>query len=235
MVKKVYIESVGSEVTIARRKGTRNLRLSIRSDGQIRLSVPYGLPERHATKFIEDKSEWIKKHTKPQFFLKDGMHIGKAHRIKFNWTLEDKIRTRIKNNEIIISVPSYMSENDNEVQQKTLTACERALKNEAVKLLPQRVDFLSKKHHIEFNNLKVKKLKSRWGSCDNNKNIILNTYLMQLDWSLIDYVILHELAHTKHQHHQADFWNFLSEICPRFKELRKQLKTHPTNIFATNF
>ncbi len=235
MVKKVYVESIGSEVTVARRKGTRNLRLSIRSDGQIRLSIPYGLPERHAVKFLDDKSDWIKKHAKPAIKLSQDMHIGKAHRLRFERTNDDLIRTRIKQNEVIVRVPAKYEISDNEVQSKALQASERALKGEAERLLPQRLEFLSDKYSIKYQSLKVKKLKSRWGSCDNRKNIILNTYLMQLDWKLIDYVILHELTHTEHQHHQSDFWDSLSKICPNYKELRKELKTHPTNIFGTNF
>lgn len=235
MIKKIYVESVGSEIAVARRKGTRNLRLSIRSDGRIRLSIPYGVSERYAERFLNDKADWIKQHFRPAISLTDGMHIGKAHRLRFVKDSGDRIKTRIKQNEVIITIPANMNENSAEVQAKALATCEKALKKEAEKLLPQRLEHLSKKHDIDFASLKVKKLKSRWGSCDSHKNIILNTYLMQIDWGLIDYVILHELTHTIHQHHQADFWQSLGQICPDYKNLRKQIKAHPTNVFGTNF
>lgn len=235
MQKSIYFESIDSDVIISRRRGTRNLRLSIRSDGRVRLTIPYGVSQNFAEKFIAEKAEWINKHKKTRHVLRDGMHIGKSHRLVIEKGLNDVVKTRISHNEVKIKIPSYLSEEDAEVQDKTLKACEKALKQQAEILLPQRLEFLSNKHDISYKSINVKKFKSRWGSCDSKKNIILNIYLMQIDWNLIDYVILHELTHTLHQHHQQDFWDELAKILPNYKELRKELKTHPTNVFATNF
>ncbi len=81
----------------------------------------------------------------------------------------------------------------------------------------------------------VKKLKSRWGACDNRNNLSFNTYLIQLEWELIDYVICHELAHTLHHHHQASFWELVEQLYPTYKNARKILKTKQTDIIPTNF
>lgn len=235
MQKQIFVESVGATVLLSRRRGTRSLRLSIRSDGRIRLTVPYGVTEAMALRFLEQKSDWIAKHQKPTYILRDGVHIGKAHRLVIKNEAKARISTRISGNEVRITLPLDTSENDVEAQSVILKTSEKALKIEGERLLPQRLQDLSEKFQLPFNSIKVKKLKSRWGSCDTHKNIVLNIYLMQLEWKLIDYVILHELSHTVHRHHQPEFWELMSQLLPDFKERRRELKTFPTNVIATKF
>lgn len=233
MQKSIYVESIAHDVIIARRKGTRSLRLAIKSDGTIRLSIPYLVSEKQAIKFIDQKSDWITKNHKKQTLLQPNSHIGKSHRLVFENSDVDSVKTRLSTNTITIKLPTNTVWNDARAQTSARKACERALKKESETLLPQRVNFLSSKHNIPYKSCSVKKLKSRWGSCDSNKNITLNIYLIQLDWKLIDYVILHELSHTIHQHHQSDFWDYLSSILPENKLLRKELKKMPTDIIHT--
>jgi predicted metal-dependent hydrolase len=235
MVKELYFEHLDTNVVISRRKGTKNLRITIKNDGKVKLSVPYGVSDRRAKQFLEDKSEWVAKHYKKSKIISDGQHIGKSHRLVVTNIDIDKPKTRISNNLITINLPFNVDTNSDVAQKAISKACERALKIEASKLLPQRLEFLSDKYQISYKSIKVKKLLSRWGSCDNRKNIVLNIYLMQLDWSLIDYVIMHELSHTVHQHHQKDFWEYLGNLLPDFKERRKLLKSKPTDISATSY
>jgi predicted metal-dependent hydrolase len=233
MQKTVYIESVGHNVVIARRKGTRSIRLAVRSDGVIKVSVPYSISEKQAIKFVEQKSEWILKHHKAPILLSPNTHIGKSHVLIFENDNIDKIKSRLLTNKILVKLPIDASWDSSESQQVARKACERALKKESATLLPQRLATISVKTGISYKSCNVKKLKSRWGSCDSHKNIVLNIYLIQLDWRLIDYVMYHELAHTKHQHHQADFWHYLESILPDAKVRRKELKQKPTDILPT--
>ena len=235
MQKSVYAESIDSDVIIARRRGTRSLRLTLRGDGTIRLSVPYGVSDAQAQKFIRDKADWIKSHHTPSITLHEGAHIGKSWRLHFEQTAGDTTKTRLAKNTIIIKLANGARPADPDVQQTTKKACERALQKEAANLLPQRLEMLASKHSIDYSSCSVKKLRSRWGSCDSRKNITLNIYLSQLPWELIDYVILHELAHTYHQHHQADFWQYLETLLPEWKALRKELKSKPTDIMPTAY
>lgn len=235
MQKTVFVEAIGEDVIISRRKGTRNMRLSIRSDGRIRLNIPHKVNDNMAYKFLIEKSEWIKKHQKQSIVLRDGDRIGKSHILRFESTEGDNIRTRLSGNEIIIRLPGSVNPSTAEAQKKIKQACDKALLKEASNLLPQRLEVLSKKYDIPYKSCKVKKLKSRWGSCDTNNDIILNSYLIQLSWPLIDYVILHELTHTQHRHHQPDFWQALEAVLPDYKQRRKEIKQKATEISATTF
>jgi predicted metal-dependent hydrolase len=235
MQKSVYVESLSSDVILARRKGTRLLRLAIKSDGSIRLSIPYMISEKKALAFIEQKYDWIIRNHKKPVVLTDNAHIGKSHRLFFEKTAQSTITSRLTVNSIRVGLPSLTEWDSSLSQANARKACERALKKESQTLLPQRVEALSLKHGIPFKSIAVKKLKSRWGSCDNQKNIVLNIYLVQLDWILIDYVILHELAHTKYQNHQAEFWRYLESLQKDYKQNRKALKMMPTGIIPTIF
>ena len=235
MQKSILIDGLEHPVILSRRKGTRNIRLSIKSDGVVSVSVPYGVPEILARKFVENKAEWILKHHKPASLISDSAHIGKNHTLIILPSKTEKHSTRVTNTEIIIKLPDSLSSTSVMAQKIIKQACEKALLQESKILLPQRLEQLSKKHGISYKSCSVKKLKSRWGSCDNFNNIALNIYLIQLDWTLIDYVICHELTHTIHHHHQTSFWDYLSEIYPDYKNARKTIKAKPTDILQTNY
>ena len=79
------------------------------------------------------------------------------------------------------------------------------------------------------NNLIPKKVllssaKTKWGSCNNKKEIRLNWRLIQSTEHIVDYVICHELSHLKFMNHSQQFWSLVSEIFPDFKQTQTQLK-----------
>jgi predicted metal-dependent hydrolase len=97
----------------------------------------------------------------------------------------------------------------------------------AQKYLTQRVEYFSKIMDLEYSQIKFKKLKSRWGSCDSKKVITLNTQLIKVKKELIDYVVVHELAHIRHMNHSKDFHLHVEKYLPHSQSLRKILKnTH---------
>jgi predicted metal-dependent hydrolase len=235
MQKHVTIEGFEVPILFARRKGTRSIRLSMKGDGTIRVSVPYGVPELLAKRFVLQKRDWILEHLKPAIILKDGQHIGKNHVLYVQEGESTRAHTKVTDTEISVTLPEGQ-EMLGVLGQKTIRkACEKALLAEAERLIPQRLETISKQSGITYNSVVVKKLKSRWGACDNRNNISFNTYLIQLEWELIDYVICHELAHTLHHHHQPSFWELVEKLYPTHKNARKILKMKQTDIIPTNF
>ena len=81
-----------------------------------------------------------------------------------------------------------------------------------------------------FNNLppftlKIRKMRTRWGVCNpHKKTITLNSDLLKKDISLIDYVIIHEMAHFYEANHSKEFWHIVEEVIPDYKERRKRLR-----------
>lgn len=92
--------------------------------------------------------------------------------------------------------------------------------------LPERLEFLSRKTGIEYSKLKLVNVKSYWGKCMYDNTISLNIQLMRLPEELIDYVILHELAHVRVKNHSRKFYEFLETLIPEPRRRSKDLKNY---------
>ncbi len=228
-IKQIEIPNIGT-VMLYKRRGNRSLRLSIGSNGEVRVSMPYWLPYEAGRQFAISKSGWIAIHrvAKPAA-LQHGQPIGKAHRLHFQKSYDTaRISTRLKNNQVEVTYPSHISAEDSGVQAAARTASIRALRKEAEQLLPYRLRQLAERDGFTYRSVGVKQLKSRWGSCSSQKEIVLNLYLMQLPWHLIDYVLFHELTHTKVMQHGPPFWQEMERHVPYAKRLRKEINNyHP--------
>jgi predicted metal-dependent hydrolase len=139
-----------------------------------------------------------------------------------------RVTSRLKLSKIEITHPYHISAHDHAVQKAAHSAAIRALRKEAEQLLPYRLRQLAERDGLTYNSVSIKHLKSRWGSCTSQQDITLNLYLMQLPWHLIDYVIFHELTHTKIMQHGPPFWQELERHVSHAKLLRKEINTyHP--------
>jgi predicted metal-dependent hydrolase len=228
----VFVPEIG-EVILSKRRGSTHIRLSINAAGKVRVGIPYWTPYQTGIDFAKSKAGWIQKNLKSHTDtkLQHGDLIGKSQRIVYNYQPSmQKILTRIINNQIIVS--TSLSINDHRVQDKLQSACERALKAEAEILLPQRLKTLANKHDFVYKEVRIRKLTARWGSCSNKGVITLSYYLLQLPWSLIDYVILHELVHTRHLHHGKSFWDEFKRILPGAKEAQKAIRPYKPLVQA---
>jgi predicted metal-dependent hydrolase len=221
--KQVHVPDIGT-LTLYKRRGNRSLRLSVGHDGEIRVSLPYWLPYSAGIQFARSKLDWISAHQPAvKQSLQDNLSIGKAHRLYFVTDPELVApKTYVTSTEIHVALPSGMPSQDTQAQEAAQAACIRALRKEAETLLPQRLQALAVQTGLSYASVSVRQLKSRWGSCDSNKEITLSLFLMQLPWHLIDYVLIHELTHTKVMRHGAPFWAELERHLPNAKQLRKE-------------
>lgn len=89
-----------------------------------------------------------------------------------------------------------------------------ALEERANRLLPERTRVLAERYGFRYSHVTCRHQKTRWGSCSHKNGISLNIELMRLPQKLRDYIIIHELTHTVHKHHQNAFWNHLERILP---------------------
>lgn len=222
----VNIPGVG-DVVLAKRRGSRHLRLSVTARGTVRVGMPYWVPYSTGIAFAVKRADWIVEQLKKNSLteIRDGMRIGKSHRLYFKTSASpSRITTRITANEILVVTalpPQALA-----VQTKARVVAEKALKKEAEHLLPQRLSYLANKHSFTYKEVRVRKLTSRWGSCSTQKIITLSFYLMQLPWNLIDYVLVHELLHTRHMHHGPAFWAEFEKVIPNARKLRKEVNSH---------
>jgi len=103
----------------------------------------------------------------------------------------------------------------------------RPISNEAchsLDFLRDRVEYFSQEMQLDFKELKFKKMRSRWGSCSSLGVITLNSELTKVQSELVDYVVVHELAHLVHMNHSRAFHTLVQEYLPDSKALRKELQ-----------
>lgn len=99
------------------------------------------------------------------------------------------------------------------------------LRAEAKEYLPQRVEQLAAACGLKYGRVTIRATRSKWGSCTWQNNLSLSLYLMTLPRHLIDYVIIHELCHTRHHNHSAEFHALVDSLVGgREKELRRELR-----------
>ena len=228
--KQVFIDGVG-EITLARRRGTRSLRLSVNANGRVRVGLPHWIPYKVAIRFAEQRKGWIIKHQSlnQHPLLAHGMKVGKAHSLHFSQDPRLKtVRSRIDQAGVYINGP--YGEKNARTQAKARQGCERALAQEAASLLPPLLDKLARQQGYRYKDLQIKKLTSRWGSCSSAGVITLSYFMMQLPWQLIDYVIVHELAHTKYLNHGPRFWQAMEKFAPDAKKLQKKIRSHKPRV-----
>ena len=96
----------------------------------------------------------------------------------------------------------------------------------AKKHLIDRLNYLSQAHGFKFNRVFIKSQKTRWGSCSGKNNINLNINLIRLPDELIDYIILHELVHTRIKNHSRRFWDQMDKLLGDAKKLDRKLSEY---------
>ncbi len=99
-------------------------------------------------------------------------------------------------------------------------------KKNARRILNQRLNELAKFHDFHYNRVSIRNQKTRWGSCSSKNNISLNKKILYLPPELIDYVLLHELVHTKIKNHGKEFWRELDKMVPKSKKVDKRLQNY---------
>lgn len=227
----IELAGVG-QVTLVKRAQSRTLRLSVTADG-VRVSMPRWTPFSAGATFAAGNLAWIQaelaKQSRP--LIETGQRIGKLHYVRFEQVLNGQsITSRVTGTEVIVRMQLGERPTDPQVQARAATAARRALKREAEQLLPPRLQSLANKHGRQYRSVSIKSLKRRWGSCDNHQNLTFNLYLMELEWDCIDYVLLHELAHTVEMNHSSAFWQLLTGMQPRARDLSRQLRRRQPTI-----
>jgi predicted metal-dependent hydrolase len=229
--KVINVPEIGP-VTLQKRAGTGSVRIHIQGS-RVKVTMPSRVPYVFAEKFLQSRKQWILENIEQSAPILDAAYIGKQHQVKIQYKDTSRPSSRVSDTQISITLPVGLPQDSSEAQRIIVKACEKALRQETEQLLIPRLQDLAYENEITMKSATVKRLRSRWGSCDSHKNIVLNSYLAQLPWPLIDYVLVHELSHTRHLNHSPEFWKEVATILPDYKERRKATRTHSPHVITT--
>jgi len=194
----------------------KNSYISVNHDLKVILKTP-----KVSKYFIEnlllDKEQWIRK----QLFK-----LSQNTQQKIN--LEDELLLFGEVFSIDIEDAQYLREKLNKLRKNSKTNILKCYddfyKQLSLEYLIPRVQYFATKMNLKFSTIKFRKMKSRWGSCSSERVITLNSELIKVKKELIDYVIVHELAHLVHMNHSKNFHSLVENYLPSSKVLRRELK-----------
>lgn len=221
----IHDEEFG-KITIRRSARASQVRLRVGPDGTLRASLPLYAPTFLIKRLIKSSRQELRdlmEQSAPAVTYEDGMRIGKSHTLHVRPNTQTIIAKR-SGQSITVSFPPRLTLNSPEVVRALRDTIQVALRVEAKSYLPKRLAFLAKQLGFSYKTVRFSHASGRWGSCNSEKVISLNIALMKLPFELIDYVLIHELAHTVHLNHSEAFWEKVAEGDPEYKKHRATIK-----------
>lgn len=195
---------------IIEKKNNKNTYIRIR-DNKIYITTNYFVSKSYIKSLLDKNYDVIKKMIE-----------------KNNQRLERSSKFYYLNKEYDIIFVNYcdIEINDNKIFVKSEDYLNKWLKKNTEIIFKERLDYIYNlfEENIPYPKLKIRKMKTRWGVCNKNNSITLNSELIKYGYEQIDYVIIHELSHFIHFDHSKDFWNLVNKYCKNYKEIRKSLK-----------
>ena len=215
-------------VTFVKNRRSKNIKISVKPDRSVRVSFPFYVSAAEASQFVMKNIDWITGQQQKFEFnnskIKTGQFQTKLHTVQITEATENK--TKINNAYIEIFLADLNSENSRNYLENVIVGIYRY---EAKKLLLPKLTELAAKHGFQINKITIRNNKRNWGSCSSKNNISLNLQMMKLPDELIEYILLHELVHTKIKNHGPVFWQKLNELTNfKARELSKQVRKFST-------
>lgn len=204
-------------------------RLTFRTkEDEIRVTVPPGTTLKEVRNAIDELRPRLRSSRQAQARpLIDLNYRIDAEYFKLSLVTGERERflSRSELGEMQIVCPPDADFSDKNLQAWLRKVIEEALKRNAKIILPPRLYQLSLRHNLPYKSVKINSSNGRWGSCSTRRSINLSCYLVLLPGHLIDYVLLHELAHTREMNHGEGFWALLDELTGgKAQSLRQELK-----------
>lgn len=229
-----YRHPVLGEITVNPSAKARRLSISVRPGGEVRLTIPRRVSEQEALRFLDEKAAWVQRAREriAKRCVRQPIvppYATRAYSLYLDPGSSPDVCVRVASGRITVSYPAEMNYEDETVQEVIRQGIETAWRIEAKAFLPGRVAELSRQTGLRCGKVTVRNARTRWGSCSVANDISLSIHLMKLPDLLIDYIILHELCHTRHKNHGPRFHALLDQLCGgRHLDLRRQLKNYST-------
>jgi len=202
----------------------KTIAIIVHNDGRVVVRAPMRTPQRVIQAFVDSKREWIKekrllaaRQVSPQVRkFEDGekfLLLGKELALRV--AQSQRAAITMKDDQLFIAA-------------RALPAAQAALENwykaHAGKELTGRVQFFAGRHGFHYEKIRVSSARTRWGSCSSRGVLSFTWRLVMAPLDVIDYVVVHELAHLKIKNHSAVFWAEVARLMPDYKRRRDWLK-----------
>lgn len=232
-------------------KNIKNVRLSFNIDkGYLNISKPNFVSMTRLKKFIKENEEEIYNSYFKMLKLKEKRVIKKEIN-KRKWVTGEKlllfgekyevciietnekrlndVEISLEDKKLYITIENGL--NDENRRNTVIVLFKKFLKELTEKILHERLKYWSEKTNIAYNSVKVKYVKTRWGSCvKKTKSLNFSSRLCMFPMKVIDAVIVHELCHIIHPNHSKIYWSLVYKYIPDYKVCNKWIKENITKF-----
>ena len=233
-----YEDKVLGRILLRRSAKARYVSLRIKG-GEVILTLPLWANESSGLSFLRSKYDWIKERLSLSeqsdrrnfVFDEESQFSTLTFDVKIVRAACDDFGFRFTNGLLTVSCPASLDIRLPRYQDIIRMGIERVMRSEAVRVLPARLATFAKQFGFSYKRVSIRSSQSRWGSCSSSGTISLSFYMMLLPEHLVDYVLLHELCHTREMNHSASFWALMREVTGGKSDLwRKEIKEYHTNF-----
>lgn len=203
----------GYKIIYSRR---RSVSIAVSPFNEITVRCPLNYPKHKIEKLLNDKRDWL---ARVQYINNKKISLN-ADIIEFKkiYIQGEQVRLYIGAEQNAVSADGVYLRDIKSLNSLYIRTFFDGFKN--------RVKNISQLLHLSPNNISVRDYKSRWGCCDGKNNLTFNYKLFMLPENLQDYVIVHELCHTKFHNHSKEFWELVENSFPIYKLCRRELKKY---------
>lgn len=207
------------------RSQRRSMALEVRPDGSLLVRAPLHTPDLLIRAFVESKAAWIKTHQAAARSRPSPSSAGFTAGARF-WYLGTQYALRIDpharaalsfQNEFVLSAAA---------QGNARIVFTRWYQQQARRLLGERVSRLAAQHGFTYKSIRITSAAARWGSCGANNSLNFAWRLVMAPPEVIDYVVVHELAHTRVKNHSRAFWEVVRAAMPDYAHHRQWLRSN---------
>lgn len=218
----------GKHITYTLKRSGKRRSIGLRIDDRgLTVSVPLRASEKWLHSVLQDKARWVVEKLdgwqtcRPAAIRwQDGEAIDYLGELLVLRVVQGLFATPVhqRGKELWVFV-DYGSETTH-IEQ----AVSRWYQHEAEQFFVRRVAHYAPLLNVLPHAVKLSAAKTQWGSCTAHGSVRLNVQLIKLPPRLIDYVVVHELAHLRELNHSAAFWRVVASVCPDYPRLRGELK-----------
>lgn len=222
-------DSEFGDISLRRSPTARYVRIRLMPNGTLSATLPRRAPLRAVQELIDHSRDELRRHVRnsaPATRYADGQSLGHSHMLRVAQAATVEPRHSFNGQHVEVILPTDWQLDETRSQDYLRTVSTKVLRREAEAYLPRRLRYLADQYGFEYTRVRYGNPKGRWGSYSSNGTISLNVALMNLPLDVIDYVLIHELCHSRHPHHQASFWEEVAHYLPQYKPLRAQLKRY---------
>jgi predicted metal-dependent hydrolase len=205
------------------RSKRRTIALIIERDGSFTVRAPMRAPRAAIETFIQQKADWITRTREKMKIIQPTVERRYTDGEKFLFLGSSFDLKLVEFQKHLLHFDSgfFLRRTAQAQGQQVFT---RWYKKQAYEVISERVKYFSAKYNFTPKQIKISSAKTRWGSCSPNGTLNFTWRLVMAPLDVIDYVVVHELAHLRVKNHSSKFWNLVESIYPEYKKQRKWLR-----------